>query len=183
MINESDDAIIRQRDIEHQQLRILILISEVASIPGNASKLDGLTKLAKLDFLTRYPAAQPLVADVLDGFVSERNRVIHLSPDLPMMRYKFGPWDDRYYPVLGALVGRGLASYAKGRRGGVAISLSPQGRKLIKTLRQDSRWSAVFDSYHSVASQFGLETGNRLKEAIYTALPAVLNVPHRTVIQ
>lgn len=180
---DSDEALVRQRDIEHQQIRVLILVAEVAAIAGNANKLDGLTKLAKLDFLSRYPDVQPLVARELYGIEPTADTNDVLSSDLPMIRHKFGPWDDRYYPVIGALVGRGLANYAKGRRGSVAISLTADGKKVIRSLREDSRWSPVFDSYSRVASGFGLETGNRLKDAIYAALPTALNVPHRTVLK
>ena len=30
-----------------------------------------------------------------------------------MIRYKYGPWDDRYYAVIGALVSRGLLRYVR----------------------------------------------------------------------
>ena len=51
-----------------------------------------------------------------------------------MTRYKYGPWDDRYYPVIGALVGRGLLRYTRGRRGSVALAPTPAGRALARQL-------------------------------------------------
>ena len=46
-------------DLAYHQSRVLLLVRAVAEEPGNAGKLDGLTKLAKLDFLVRYPRWPP----------------------------------------------------------------------------------------------------------------------------
>ena len=113
-------------DLACHQARVLLLVDAVASEPGHQRKLDGVTKLAKLDFLVRYPALASVVLDDLDP----DDRKLHLSAgdqlaptdvEDPMTRYKYGPWDDRYYPVVGALVSRGLLRYARGRRGSVAL--------------------------------------------------------------
>lgn len=53
-------------DLAYHQSRVLLLVRAVAEEPGNSGKLDGLTKLAKLDFLVRYPALAPVVLDELD---------------------------------------------------------------------------------------------------------------------
>ena len=60
------DLALLQDDLAYHQARVLILIDAVAGTPGHANKLDGLTKLAKLDFLLRYPALAPQVLDDLD---------------------------------------------------------------------------------------------------------------------
>lgn len=81
-------------DLAYHQSRVLLLVQAVADEPGNSGKLDGLTKLAKLDFLVRYPALAPVVLDEL----SESDPDLHLSDaDLseptvvsdPMTRYKY----------------------------------------------------------------------------------------------
>jgi hypothetical protein len=78
--------------------------------------LEGLTKLAKLDFLMRYPTftdqlLRGLGADWELG--TEPTDSEELAVESRMVRYKYGPWDDRYYPVLGTLVGLGLAAVNK----------------------------------------------------------------------
>src|SRR5262245_53141216 len=108
--SSSADALAAAReDLAYHQMRILLLVARVAATPGHQRKLDGLTKLAKLDFLVRYPALASRVLSELDP----QDYRLHLSqspePDpttveAPMIRYKYGPWDDRYYPVIGALV-------------------------------------------------------------------------------
>ena len=52
----------------------------------------------------------------------------------PMTRYKYGPWDDKYYPVIGALICRGLLRYSPGRRGSVALAPTREGRALAEDL-------------------------------------------------
>src|SRR5262245_14668803 len=93
-------AMLRE-DLAYHQARVLLLVCAVAAERGHARKLDGLTKLAKLDFLLRYPALASTVLDPLDPC----DRRLHLadedireptSVEAPMNRYKYGPWDDRY---------------------------------------------------------------------------------------
>ncbi len=170
------------RDIEYQQERVLLLVNEVSNVPGTGRKLDGLTKLAKLDFLCRYPDAAQKVAVALGKGGSYQSPSAARRSGRPMIRYKYGPWDDRYYAILGALVGRGLITYAKGRRGSVAMRMTSSGRELAKTLEDSAQWADVIATYRRAAHIFGTETGNQLKEAVYAALPDQLDVAHRTEI-
>lgn len=168
-----------QEDLAYHQLRVLLLVDAVASAPGHASKLDGLTKLAKLDFLVRYPDLAPVV---LDG----RAAPGPASPgrvEAPMIRYKYGPWDDRYYPVIGALVGRGLLAYTRGRRGSVALRPTAAGRRLAAEAAASDAWSEIARQCRDVAAKSAGMTGSQLKDAIYERLPDLMNQPHRQVIQ
>lgn len=174
-------------DLNYHQTRVLLLVRAVAREPGNAGKLDGLTKLAKLDFLVRYPALAPVILEELD----EHDDDLHLSEEDiteptnvtdPMTRYKYGPWDDRYYPIIGALVARGLLRYARGRRGSVALVPTPNGKTLADDLATDPAWTDVVDQCRAVARASAGMTGNALKEAIYERLAELMDRPHREVI-
>jgi hypothetical protein len=134
-----EDLALARDDLAYHQARVLMLVAAVAAAKGHAGKVDGLTKLAKLDFLVRYPALAPEVLDRLDPDdprlgLSEDDLAEPASVEAPMTRYKYGPWDDRYYPVIGALVSRGLLRYAQGRRGSVALAPTPAGRALARDL-------------------------------------------------
>lgn len=175
-------------DLAYHQARVLLLVTMVAQTKGHAGKLDGLTKLAKLDFLVRYPALAPRVLDRLDS----SDRRLHLSADdadapteveAPMSRYKYGPWDDRYYPVIGALVGRGLLRYARGRRGSVALVPTPAGRRLATAMATSATWEQLGDRCTAIAEASSGLTGNALKDLIYQRLAALMDRPHRQVIQ
>ncbi len=174
-------------DLAYHQARVLLLIRAVAANPGHQRKLDGLTKLAKLDFLIRYPALAPVVLDEL----ADDDPRMHLTDDEvaaptevddPMTRYKYGPWDDRYYPVIGALVSRGLVRYVRGRRGSVALSTTLAGRRFAHDLCGDPLWQEVSERCEAIADASVGLTGNALKERIYGRLSELMDRPHREVI-
>lgn len=169
-------------------MRILLLVTAVADTDGHSRKLDGLTKLAKLDFLVRYPALAPRVLHDLD----DGDDQLHLADtpeaeptdvEAPMTRYKYGPWDDRYYPVIGALVGRGLLRYTRGRRGSVALAPTSAGRHLAGDVARSAQWTQISDRCLAVAAASAGLTGNALKDLIYRHLPEIMDRPQRQVIQ
>ena len=63
-----------------------------------------------------------------------------------MTRYKYGPWDDKYYPIIGALISRGLLRYTRGRQGSVALAPTAAGRGLADDLAEEPSWSGINDS-------------------------------------
>ncbi|MEV8168851.1 hypothetical protein AB0O70_13065 [Microbacterium paraoxydans] len=100
-----------------------------------------------------------------------------------MIRHKFGPWDDSYYPVIGALVARGLARYVRAKNRAVGVALTKAGNDLYDKLRSLDAWGDVVIEADVVAAEFGHLSGNKLKDAIYEALPQALDVPHRTELR
>ncbi|MFT0761781.1 hypothetical protein VRY54_01770 [Actinomyces sp. F1_1611] len=178
-----------RRDLAYHQMRVLLLVTAVASTDGHNRKLDGLTKLAKLDFLTRYPALGPVV---LDGLSASDQR-LHLHEDFsgisttdveaPMTRYRYGPWDDRYYPVIGALIGRGLLRYAKGRKGSVALCPTSAGKKLARDVGDAEEWVKTNDRCAAIAQASAGLNGTNLKNLIYSRLPELMDRPHRELIK
>jgi hypothetical protein len=174
-------------DLAYHQSRVLLLVEAVASEPGHARKLDGMTKLAKLDFLVRYPAFATVILDELAAdderlHVDDDDRLTPTDVADPMIRYKYGPWDDRYYPVVGALVSRGLLKYARGRRGSVALVPTRAGQALADSLRRDQSWNEIAERCQALAQASVGLTGNALKERIYTRLADLMDRPHREVI-
>jgi len=186
--DEALDLTLARDDLAYHQARVLLLVTAVATGPGHARKLDGLTKLAKLDFLLRYPALAPEVLDQL----SRTDARLHLSAEdnaeptdveAPMTRYKYGPWDDRYYAVIGALVGRGLLRYATGRRGSVALAPTTAGRRLSQTLAATPEWTNIAQRCGAIADATSGMTGNALKDLIYERLASLMDRPQRQVIR
>jgi hypothetical protein len=187
MTTPLDLAMLRD-DLAYHQARVLILVDNVSNTPGHASKLDGLTKLAKLDFLVRYPS---LASEVLDGLDREDDR-LHLSDEdteeptdveAPMIRYKYGPWDDRYYPVIGALVSRGLLRYARGRHGSVALAPTSAGRRVARELADTQEWADTNDRCAAIAQASAGLSGSLLKDLIYERLARLMDRPQRQVIR
>ena len=185
----STDALVAAReDLAYHQMRVLLLVARVAATPGQQRKLDGLTKLAKLDFLVRYPALAPRVLSELDPqdhrlHLSQSPEVDPTNVEAPMIRYKYGPWDDRYYPVIGALVGRGLLRYATGRQGSVALTSTPAGRRLADQIADTAPWAEIADRCAAIAAASTGLTGAALKDRIYQHLPELMDRPHREIIR
>lgn len=185
---QPEDLALARDDLAYHQARVLLLVNAVAATQGHSGKVDGLTKLAKLDFLVRYPALAPDVLDRLDRHdprlrLSEDDTAEPATVEAPMTRYKYGPWDDRYYPVIGALVGRGLLRYAKGRRGSVALAPTGAGRALARQLADADVWEHIDHRSRAIAEASAGMTGNALKNLIYDRLEALMDRPHGEVIQ
>jgi hypothetical protein len=187
-VDNAHELTLLRDDLAYHQARVLLLVSAVAAQSGHQQKVDGLTKLAKLDFLVRYPR---LAVKVLDD-LNQADQRLHLDDDpatsatdveAPMIRYKYGPWDDRYYPVIGALVGRGLLRYAAGRRGSVALAPTPAGKSLARQLSTTPAWRDTYDRCAAIAEGSAGMTGNALKDLIYGRLADLMDRPHRQVIK
>src|SRR5258708_1960003 len=89
--------------------RLLILLRNAAN--GTTKSVQGITKLAKLDFLLRYPTA---LIRVLES--QRRTKAAAAIPEEErntiegrMIRFRYGPWDPRYRRWIALLVSRGLA--------------------------------------------------------------------------
>ncbi|MFG2049635.1 hypothetical protein ACGFIW_19670 [Micromonospora sp. NPDC048935] len=183
----ADLALLRE-DLAYHQTRVLLLVTAVAAETGHQRRLDGLTKLAKLDFLLRYPALASTVLDSLEPadprlHLAKEDRYHPTAVEAPMTRYKYGPWDDRYYMIIGALVGRGLLRYAPGRKGSVALAPTPKGKRHAATIAATAPWSEIAERGQVIAQASTGLTGNALKDLIYQRLADLMDRPHRQVIR
>lgn len=162
---------------DYHQARLLVLLS---AFPKGIS---GLTKLAKLDFLLRYPTMleQLLLRDeiaVPDGIAPSDNE--RISVESPMIRYKYGPWDDQYYSILGSLVGKALVdTTATGRS--IQIRLTERGADIARAIADEPLWSTTA-ARASILRRHYDKSGNALKERIYAEFPEAMARPYWTPI-
>ncbi|MFI5888506.1 hypothetical protein ACIA5D_00115 [Actinoplanes sp. NPDC051513] len=111
---------------------------------GGERHLEGRVKLAKLDFLLRYPRH---LRRVLLAHGASADQLSRIDPDeapldARMMRYRYGPWDPSYFAVLGSLIGRGLVEVtALPGGGGFGYRTSPSGAGLAANLRTDEAFT------------------------------------------
>lgn len=166
---------------DYHVARVLLLVSAFSRTPK--AKLDGLTKLAKLDFLLRYPVYLERLLDKRGKPLSARLRPTaeeRRGLESAMIRYKYGPWDDRYYPVVGRLIGTGLAVPVAGR-GAVALRATDEGKRITSELAA-SNWETV--AGRAAALKSGLDlAGTTLQRLIYESFPAAVDRPWRTRIE
>jgi hypothetical protein len=153
------------------EARLLLLISEFSS--GTREGVAGRTKLAKLDFLLRYPAyfERALAVRVPDVRApdsgDESNNI-----ETPMVRFRYGPWDPAYFALLGALIGRRLIVVVPGARG-LAYRATDQGKILAEQLAQNDAWSQTAERVVLLRRHFDL-AGTTLKNFIYREFPEVV---------
>lgn len=150
--------------IEFHAARLLLLIS----MCGNKSKdndghsIEGLTKLAKLDFFIRYPSFFNRISKYLQkGMEIESEEV-----ESKMIRFHYGPWDKRYYQVLPYLEARGIIKIEKNNKQYI-FSLTKLGEDLAKQLRNNKKYDDLVRKMKVVGKTFRNTSGSRLKDLIY----------------
>lgn len=142
-----------------------------------AKAVEGITKLAKLDFLLRYPtclekALQHLQKDPQLAKVAARERT---SIESKMIRFRYGPWDARYRRWLGVLMARGLVRL--GVEGNtVLVGLTDRGRELAGTFRRDPLYADIANRSDLIAKMFGPMSATRLKDFVYEAIPEITDL-------
>lgn len=166
--------------IESHLARVLLLVDAFSA--SEDAGIDGLTKLAKLDFLVRYPVFLEqlnLRQGVGDLWPFPRD-IEREAVDSPMIRYKYGPWDDRYYVVVGGLVGRRLLEYVPGR-GKVAVRTTAEGRAAARELSAIDEWVEISERVRFLKAHYDLP-GSQLKQMIYESFPRLVDQSLGTVI-
>lgn len=147
--------------VEFHAARLLLLLKSCGNKKG---ELDGLTKLAKLDFFVRYPEFFHQVVGDSTEIAKNYKRV-----ESPMIRHFYGPWDKRYYHVLAYLEARGLIVISKPSQKIFRFSLTDAGKFAAEELSSDISFSELIMHMQAVSVALGKQKGNALKDMIYQA--------------
>lgn len=114
--------------------RLLILLSAFDTDEGTG-EVEGVTKLAKLDFLLRYPVMLERALQAKRYSTKEVHLLDHErdSVESKMVRYRFGPWDHRYPLLLSLLQAKGLVQM---RMSGITkmVGITARGKELSQQL-------------------------------------------------
>jgi hypothetical protein len=143
--------------VEFHAARILLLIS----LCGAGNRIDGLTKMAKLDFFVRYPG---FFAAAKNDAVRDTAR--EESVESAMVRHHYGPWDKRYYHVLAYLEAKQLIAIAK-KKNSYQITLTDGGKEKAAVLAKKASFASLVALMKAVKKEFGSKSGNTLKKLIY----------------
>ncbi|MAO55211.1 MAG: hypothetical protein CMM61_05910 [Rhodospirillaceae bacterium] len=151
--------------VEFHAARLLLLIS----LCGTAGRIDGLTKMAKLDFFARYPDFFEVAAARLR--TSSDDTVLHdpnssSATESAMVRHHYGPWDKRYYHVLAHLESKSLITVAKEGKA-YQLALTDLGKQHAKALVSAPSFSGLVDRMRTIKKVFGGKSGTFLKDHIY----------------
>lgn len=144
--------------VELHAARLLLLLHHC----GARGKIDGLTKLAKLDFFVRYPNFFERIARHLDQVAVAATRQMESA----MLRHHYGPWDKRYYQILGFLEARGLMTVDKKNRS-YEFVLTPLGHDKVGALSKVEAYRPLVDQMTAVRKLLGRKSGTQLKNLVY----------------
>lgn len=151
--------------VEFHAARLMLLVH----ICGVKGRIDGLTKMAKLDFFARYPdffeAARFAVTQTKSDLASLGNNS-EKSVESAMVRHHYGPWDKRYYHVLAYLEAKHLITVSKEGKS-YQISLTEIGRERTELLARKQSFASLVERMREVKKTFGGKTGFFLKSLIY----------------
>jgi hypothetical protein len=159
---------------ELHMARLLLLLK--AFERGKDKKVEGIMKLAKLDFLLRYPNCLEKVltqknikleqADIQDY---ERNTV-----ETKMIRFRYGPWDNRYRRWLGLLIAKGLViAYVEGKT--IYVGLTEQGKIIANNVADSPDFEVLDKRSQLIIKAVGNLTATKLKEFVYETFPEILD--------
>jgi len=155
--------------------RLLVLIDAFAE-DDQGGAVEGLTKLAKLDFLLRYPIMLERALEAKGQSIRNVRLEDHerYSVESEMVRYRFGPWDHRYREFLNILVAKGLVTIIiEGRT--VVIAATEQGRNCAKQLASDQLFEQYSRRAKLLKRHFDMKATN-LMRFIYETFPEIISL-------
>ncbi len=167
---------------EHIHLaRILILLHSFAREDGPS--IVGITKLAKLDFLLRYPTYFEKAIEARGGSMKsvEVEDYERLAVEAQMVRYRFGPWDHRYRRFLNILAAKALASLrVHGRT--IQIDITEAGKIMAQDLGQMEEFGKLAE--RSKILKRHLDIGaTKIMEFIYEIFPEIVSLEYNENIK
>ncbi|MFC1510222.1 hypothetical protein ACFL49_00995 [Candidatus Omnitrophota bacterium] len=158
--------IAEQNDEYHISRLLVLLVSQKSYKP-----IAGITKLVKLDFLLRYPNCLERALESIDysgdfkvsGF--EKTTI-----ESKMVRFKYGPWDDRYRRWIGVLQAKGLVNtYSKGKT--VYVEITPEGIKTALNVKSQNVFKGYSEKSEIIMKHFNKLSATALMKFIYKTFP------------
>lgn len=156
--------------------RLLILLLAFVKKDNPDGTIIGLTKLAKLDFLLRYPVflERALVAHGASGAVIDVQEYERHSIESSMVRFRYGPWDMKYKHYVNVLAAKGLCAVSLEGRA-VSIGLTPAGKRCAEALASTEAFAPISRRAKSLNTHFDL-TATTLMKRVYETFPEITNL-------
>ena len=144
---------------EFHAARITLLVH----LCGVKNRIEGLTKLAKLDFFVRYPNFFQRAADHLKhkAGATENGDV-----ESAMVRHHYGPWDARYYQILAYLESRAVLTVER-RDKTFVFTLTDAGVAVARRLAGEDSFKDLCGQMKAVKKLFPDKSGDWLKKLVY----------------
>ncbi len=163
-------AITAEQTDDAHLARLLLLLYQRSDKKCDA--VNGITKLAKMDFLLRYPKYLQRVVDnkFKRPFEVVRQSYEEDTVESRMIRFRYGPWDHRYRRWIGLLLAKGMvATYVEGRT--VYVKLTNKGKLIAKRFSESDDFKDLSLRSSQVERAVGAMSGTALKDKIYEVVP------------
>lgn len=154
--------------------RILLLLYAKDKKNMKSKTIEGITKLAKFDFLLRYPNCleRALIADGKNPKKANIQDYERTTIETKMIRFRYGPWDDRYRRWIGLLVARGLATtFVEGRT--VHVGLTEHGRQVAEEFSALPEFEQINQRSDLIVKSFNKYSATKIKNFIYQVFPEI----------
>jgi hypothetical protein len=158
---------------EHIHLGRLLLLLNVFAGDNHLGEIEGLTKLAKLDFLLRYPV-------YLERAMIQAGKQMKKSPPMDyerisveakMVRFKYGPWDFRYRRFINTLIGMNLVYIRQGGRS-YYLGITEKGVEKANELESKIVFSDLLERAKTIKTHFNF-SGTNLMKFVYKTFPEI----------
>lgn len=166
-----------ERDDDFHIARLLLLMAANSGKKTKNKPMEGLTKMAKLDFLLRYPNCLERALVASNRKTSEANvqTFERTTIESKMIRFRYGPWDHRYRRWISLMAARGLVTLGvQGKT--VQIWLTPEGHDIAEVLANNQPHLTLADRALVVTKRFGSMSGSGLKNLVYDTFPELTNM-------
>lgn len=150
--------LVAEEVLELHAARLLLLFLHCGT---SGRRIDSLTKMAKLDFFVRYPSFFA-VAATAEGKTTN----VKTTEESRMVRYLYGPWDNRYYQLLTYLEAVGLLSVTR-KGNSFQLALTDEGTRVAKQITENSSFDSLVEHMQQVKKILGRKSGTRLKNLVY----------------
>ena len=162
--------------------RLLVLVGTFSGKKGDKT-VNGLTKLAKLDFLLRYPIYLERALEVKK--ISKQKMKIKIyerqNIESSMVRYRYGPWDFRYRRFVNIMIGKGLMYvHIEGRT--TQIGLTKKGFDTYIQLKDTEAYADILERAKLLKQNFD-SSGTNLMKFIYRTFPEISTLRFGEIIE
>lgn len=159
--------------------RLLILIN-ILTDKGN-KPIKGITKLVKLDFLLRYPNFLKRALTKITTQIDYESSIFEYENiESYMIRFLYGPWDDKYRSYLNVLYAKNLIIIYK-EKNATNINITDDGVNLSNKLIEIDTFSLLVYRSKLIKKYFD-KSGTWLKRFIYKHFPEIKNMEYGEVI-
>lgn len=143
-----------ENDLNAQLARLMILIYHLCG-ENNNKKIDGINKLAKLDFLLKSPKflQRGLLKQNSKSTISITNAESK-SIEIKMNAFRYLPWDENYRKLLNIIIAKGLAKISF-EKDDYFIHITTKGIELVERLKNDKYFKEFFNRSRVINTNFG----------------------------